>query len=101
MVFSPEGMDPALAAQFARIRQNFVGGLDRRACEIDNAANPAALQDALHRLTGAAGAYGFDNLSQLARAAMQAAQDGDAARQQAALASLKHAMAVVQAESVP
>lgn len=101
MAFSPEGMDPALSAQFARIRQSFADGLGRRAREIDNAANPTALHEALHRLTGAAGAYGFDSLSQLARAAIQAVHDGDAARQQVALARLKNALMAIQGESLP
>ena len=85
----PESLDPALAAQFEQIRQAFVTGLPRREREIDGAANPGALQGALHRLAGAAGGFGYPTLGELARESLLAHEAGDATRLTSSLACLK------------
>jgi HPt (histidine-containing phosphotransfer) domain-containing protein len=67
-----EGMDPAFAAQFHKIQQTFVAGLAQRLHDIQHAPDAQARHMALHRLAGAAGGYGFGELSLLAREAMEA-----------------------------
>jgi HPt (histidine-containing phosphotransfer) domain-containing protein len=70
-------MDPAFAAQFLKIQQTFIAGLPQRLHDITQAPDAKARHVALHRLAGAAGGYGFAELSALAREAM-AAQDAGA-----------------------
>lgn len=89
----PSGMDPAFAAQFLKIQHTFVLGLPQRLQEIHQAPEAHALHVALHRLAGAAGGYGFTDLSQLARKAMEAQQAGDDTLLQQALAQLAQAIA--------
>lgn len=72
-----EGMDPAFAAQFLKIQQTFVAGLAQRMHDIRHAPDAEARHVALHRLAGAAGGYGFDELSTLAREAMDAGPAAD------------------------
>lgn len=85
----PEGLDPALAARFEAIRKQFVAGLAARQRDIDAAPDREALDAALHRLAGAAGGYGYGELGQLARQALQA---GDASALAASLALLRQAI---------
>jgi HPt (histidine-containing phosphotransfer) domain-containing protein len=77
VAFSPEGLDPAFAGQFAQIRKAFVLGLTKRLNDIQGADSPSDLHAALHRLAGSAGAYGFEALGLLARSAMQACERND------------------------
>jgi hypothetical protein len=65
-----EKMDPALAAQFLKIQRVFVTGLAQRLIEIRNAPDEKARYAALHRLAGAAGGFGFAELGESARKAM-------------------------------
>lgn len=65
------GQDPALAQRFAQIRQQFVRGLPARLAEIQHSTG-ATQHLLLHRLAGAAGAYGFAELGELARQGMRA-----------------------------
>jgi HPt (histidine-containing phosphotransfer) domain-containing protein len=69
-------MEPTFAAQFLKIQKTFVDGLQQRLSDILNAPDAQARHVALHRLTGAAGGYGFVALSELARQAMEV-QDSD------------------------
>ena len=86
MVNPPDGMDPAVAAQFLEIQRTFVKGLPQRLQGIQQTSDQRARYVALHQLTGAAGGYGFTVLSALARDAMDAVRiDIDAS---GALASL-------------
>ena len=70
MVNPPDGMDPAVAAQFLEIQRTFVKGLPQRLQGIQQTSDQRARYVALHQLTGAAGGYGFTVLSALARDAM-------------------------------
>jgi HPt (histidine-containing phosphotransfer) domain-containing protein len=81
------------AAALARLRERFVAGLPARWAEIRDAADPAGRSAALHRLAGAAGAYGFDALGAAARAAERALGAGDAAGAERALAQLRRLLA--------
>jgi hypothetical protein len=65
-------------AAFARLRGQFLAGLPQRWAEIVLAPPGPARAAALHRLTGAAGGYGFQALCDAARAA-EAADGADEA----------------------
>lgn len=88
--------DPAAAAgpadAFARLRARFVGGLPQRWQEIREAPDAARRRAALHRLAGAAGAYGLDAVGGAARRSEQALDRGDAAALEDALATLRQRM---------
>jgi HPt (histidine-containing phosphotransfer) domain-containing protein len=64
--------DSDFASQFRKIQQLFLGGLPQRMEDILQATDSQTRYTALHRLTGAAGGYGFEALSALAREAMEA-----------------------------
>ena len=83
MASTPEGMDPAFEAQFLKIQQTFVAGLPQRLRDIQHAPDAHARHVALHRLAGAAGGYGFSELSMQARAAMTLEHGADARLQEA------------------
>jgi hypothetical protein len=87
----PEGLDPAYAAQFLAIQQTFVAGLAQRMHDITHPPDAQAQHVALHRLAGAAGGYGFGELSALAREAMEAASAANE-EQNAALQRLLEAI---------
>jgi HPt (histidine-containing phosphotransfer) domain-containing protein len=70
-------MDPAFAAQYRKIQQTFIAGLPQRMHDIRHAPDAEARHVALHRLAGAAGGYGFSELSTLAREAMDAGPGAD------------------------
>ncbi len=90
MATQPEGMNPAFAEQFLAIQRTFVAGLAQRMHDIMHAPDAQAQHVALHRLAGAAGGYGFSELSLLAREAMDSAtaapEDHQAALQRLAQA---------------
>ena len=88
----PAGMDPAFAVQFLKIQRTFVAGLPQRLQDIQQAPDAHARHVALHRLAGAAGGYGFDALSVLAREAMQAQEAGEEPLLQDALQRLAQAI---------
>ena len=71
-----EGLSSTIQAQFEVLRQRFVDGLPARWLEIHDAVAPLALQGTLHRLSGSAGSYGFERLSQCAREAEALAISG-------------------------
>lgn len=85
----------AYAVQFDALRDRFLAGLPARIKEMECAKDSAALESVLHRLAGAAGAFGFEEVSDLARAAMQACK----ARPEnvAASEALLHLKAALQA----
>ena len=91
MASPPEGMEPAFAAQFLQIRQTFMAGLAQRLHDIQHATHAQARHMALHRLAGAAGGYGFPELSLLAQEAMDA-ESGANELLQAALQRLAQAI---------
>ena len=64
-----EGLSTASLAKFRVLQQHFVAGLAVRWRAVADAATPQQVQLALHRLSGAAGSYGFERLSQCAKAA--------------------------------
>lgn len=80
---------PDFASQFRTIQQLFLAGLPKRMEDILQATELQARYTALHRLTGAAGGYGFDVLSAFAREAMEALDADKAERLQAALTRLE------------
>jgi len=57
-------------AQFTALQQQFVKGLVQRQQALRRATSVQESQAVLHRLAGAAGAYGYDDLGNLARTAM-------------------------------
>jgi hypothetical protein len=59
----------AVQAAFARLRSQFLGGLQQRWAEIVSTPPGPLRAAALHRLTGAAGGYGLRALSDAARQA--------------------------------
>lgn len=59
----------------APLRQRFVGGLGLRWQAITRPDSPADCRQALHRLAGAAGSYGFDALGQAAQQAEHSCAD--------------------------
>ena len=70
--FPASGQPPAVQAAFLKLREGFLAGLPQRWAAIQSAPSGAALQQALHRLAGAAGSYGCHALGEAARAAEQA-----------------------------
>jgi HPt (histidine-containing phosphotransfer) domain-containing protein len=90
---APAGMDPAFAAQFLKIQRAFVAGLPQRLRDIEQTHDAHARHVALHRLAGAAGGYGFSELSGMAREAMEAQQSGTEWLAQDALQRLAQAIA--------
>jgi HPt (histidine-containing phosphotransfer) domain-containing protein len=68
-------LPPASRPGFEALRQKFITGLPARWQEIEQAPDPAARAAALHRLAGAAGSYGYEELGQAARAAERLAAD--------------------------
>ncbi len=95
-IHPPEGLDPAFAEQFSQIRQTFILGLAKRESEIEHAPTRANLNAALHRLAGAAGAFGFEDLSQLARSVMQASHHDDEAHWLKDMAELKQTLKTIR-----
>lgn len=68
---------------FARLRANFLSSLEGRVREILDAKDDPARSAALHRLVGAAGSFGFAEISTAARAAeaLSAQAPGEAYRE--------------------
>lgn len=79
-------------AAFAALRLRFVAGLPARWQEIERAPSVAARQEALHRLAGAAGSYGFATLGDAARRAEVSLAAGGETALAAALVALKAAL---------
>ncbi len=96
VAYTPEGLDPAFAEQFAQIRQTFILGLAKRESEIEHAPTRANLNLTLHRLAGAAGAYGFEELSQLARSVMEASHHDDEVHLLKVMAELKQTLKTIR-----
>jgi HPt (histidine-containing phosphotransfer) domain-containing protein len=92
---APDGLNPELAEQFQHIRKTFIAGLAQRETEIVEARSPDHLNAALHRLAGAAGAFGFDELGRLARSAMESLHGGDDVQVRKAIAQLRNAMQMI------
>lgn len=84
-----EGLAPETLAKFKLLQQRFVQGLPARWQDVSTASTLSSRQDALHRLAGGAGSYGFGRLSQLAREAEQLATAGQSAELSHALSLLK------------
>lgn len=84
---------PAYAVQLEALRNRFIAGLPARLHEIESAKDTADLELALHRLAGAAGAFGYDDMGLLARAAMQTCKaDAKTTASSNALQALKAAI---------
>lgn len=89
VVVAPEGdaLSPQAHVAFGHLRARFLQGLPARAAQIDDAAAPVAQRvQALHRLAGAAGSYGYDELGRLARQVLVIAEHGGPAP------ALRHAL---------
>ena len=86
-----EGLCAASLVKFKVLQHHFVVGLAERWRAVADAATATELQAELHRLSGAAGSYGFERLSQCARAA-ELSSTG------AAKPALAQALALVEAE---
>ena len=98
MVTKPEGIEAEYLAQFLKIQQIFIAGLAQRMHDIQQAPDAQSRHVALHRLAGAAGGYGFSELSLLAREAMDAESGADELMQ-AALQRLSKAINAVRPAS--
>lgn len=96
-----EGLSVAAQAKFALLHQRFVQGLPARWQEIAAANTLPARQDALHRLAGGAGSYGFERVGQLARQAEQEATTGNLTDLANTLVLLKNALDLAQTGSHP
>jgi HPt (histidine-containing phosphotransfer) domain-containing protein len=81
------------SAALEKLRERFVAGLPQRWHEIAHGTELSRRRQALHRLAGAAGSYGFDAVSTAARTAEQALAGGDAAAFDLALAQLHDRLA--------
>jgi hypothetical protein len=68
-------LPPGARAHHAELRARFAAGLPERWREIARAPDGAARAAALHRLAGAAGIYGYDELGRAARVAEHFATD--------------------------
>ena len=102
MAASPaEGLSPETLSKFRLLQQRFVLGLPARWMDISAASTPPSLQDALHRLAGGAGSYGFERLSQLAHQAEKHLSSGDSAQLADTLALLKSALDSAPAGAPP
>jgi HPt (histidine-containing phosphotransfer) domain-containing protein len=84
-----EPLSAADAAALAALRRRFVERLPQRWHDIEQAADLAARVTALHRLAGAAGAFGLAELGDAARVAQGLAEEGAGAPLAAALAELR------------
>lgn len=73
-----DGQSPAVQAAFTRLRNQFLAGLTQRWAEIESTPAGPLRAAALHRLTGAAGGYGLQALSEAARQAELAGGADDA-----------------------
>lgn len=63
---------------FDRLKDRFILNLPARWADIEAASGTGELLAGLHRLTGAAGSFGFDGLGSMARRAEAAASSSDA-----------------------
>jgi HPt (histidine-containing phosphotransfer) domain-containing protein len=81
----------AVQAAFEQLRQQFLQGLTGRWRDINEASTPGDRKAALHRLIGAAGSYGYAEISERAREAehLLEAPTIDAAALQQALDALR------------
>jgi HPt (histidine-containing phosphotransfer) domain-containing protein len=94
-----DGLPPAARAGFEALRQRFLAGLPERWREIEAAPDDRARIAALHRLAGAAGSYGFDELGRTARAAEHLAAGGNGPALAQALANLQRLLRDATADS--
>jgi len=94
-----DGLSSDVASKFRVLQHRFVAGLPERWLAISDVGSAAALQDALHRLAGGAGSYGFEQLSHCARAAEQLAAADNLADLAPALTLLAQAIALAQASA--
>lgn len=94
-----EGLSPATQAQFEVLQQRFIAGLPARWQEIHGAAVPQTLQAALHRLSGSAGSYGFEGISQRAREAELLATSGSHAALAQALTLLEAEIGIARSDA--
>ena len=90
MAASPtDGLSLEARAQFLVLQRRFVSGLPSRWLEIRDASDGRSLQLALHRLAGAAGSYGFEQIGLCAREAEALAMQGAAVALTRALRALE------------
>lgn len=82
-------LPPEARAAFEALRARFRSGLAGRWREIEGAATEQERVAALHRLAGAAGAYGFDEIGQAAKRAETLVAAGPSPGRDAALAALR------------
>lgn len=84
-----KGMSPELQQRILMLRKKFIAGLGERWDEIEAARNDQAQRvQVLHRLAGAALAFGFDELGDSARIAEAALRESRSADEAEALACL-------------
>lgn len=104
---SPADALPAeLRAAFEALRARFRTGLPERWREIEEAGSAAERAKALHRLAGAAGAYGFGDVGRAALAAERLAErlgeaDAGAEAGPALEAALAGLLRVIQETTAP
>lgn len=86
---STESLSADTLFKFRLLQQRFVLGLPARWTDLSGVSTPATQRDALHRLAGGAGSYGFARMSQLAREAENLAMTGQPSKLNHALSLLK------------
>lgn len=97
MASSIEDSSSSFSEQFQQIRHLFVSGLARREAEIGQAESSEDLYAALHRLAGAAGSFGFDDLTQLTREAMESSRQNNEENLRIDIARLQQAIQAIRA----
>jgi HPt (histidine-containing phosphotransfer) domain-containing protein len=84
-----DDLPPEARAAYEALRAKFRSGLAARWREIEEAADAAQRSSSLHRLAGAAGGYGFDEIGEAARSAELLAAAGPGPELDQALAALR------------
>lgn len=92
-----QGLSSASLAKFKALQDHFVTGLATRWHAVATAATPHDLHAALHQLSGAAGSYGFERMSQCARSA-ELLSTGHTATATATATALAQALVLLEAE---
>lgn len=93
-----DGLSAENFSRFKLLQVRFVQGLPARWRELSAPSSLASRQEALHRLAGGAGSYGFEHISQLAREAEKLSLAGDSVGVDSALALLKSEIDAAVAE---
>jgi hypothetical protein len=93
-----DDLPPDTRAAYEALRVKFRSGLAARWRDIEDSGSAAERSAALHRLAGAAGGYGFEEIGKAARAAESHAAAGAGPELDRALAALRRALREAEQE---